>query len=186
MAIFINCQRFCQKSAERGNRQRNTFCILFWCLTWGSNLGFTSKKPTHYLLDYGDFTESILRCDCIFWQNDYTASIQCSVGHYNLIIMRVCVNFIHGWRELQFKVDSERQIFEKLCRGNILFTFRIFASNLLKDSRRRNIFSHFVLLKISDLGFEPSLTTRLRRIGDIDIMISKMVFSFRPFFSNWI
>ena len=26
----------------------------------------------------------------------------------------VCVNFIHEWRQLQFKVDSERQIFEKL------------------------------------------------------------------------
>ena len=25
----------------------------------------------------------------------------------------VCVNFIHKWRDLQFKVDSERQIFEK-------------------------------------------------------------------------
>ena len=23
----------------------------------------------------------------------------------------VCVNFIHKWRDLQFKVDSERQIF---------------------------------------------------------------------------
>ena len=27
----------------------------------------------------------------------------------------VCVNFIHELRDLQFKVDSERQIFEKLC-----------------------------------------------------------------------
>ena len=34
----------------RGNYRRNTFCILFWCLVWGSNPGFTSNKPTHYLL----------------------------------------------------------------------------------------------------------------------------------------
>ena len=33
-----------------GNRRRNTFCILLWCLAWGSKPGF---KPTHYLLDYG-------------------------------------------------------------------------------------------------------------------------------------
>ena len=39
----------------RGTRRRNTFCILFWCLAWGSNLAFTSNKPIHYLLDHGDF-----------------------------------------------------------------------------------------------------------------------------------
>ena len=38
----------------RENRRRNTFCILFWCLALGSNPGFTSNKPTHYSLDYGD------------------------------------------------------------------------------------------------------------------------------------
>ena len=31
------------------------FRISFWCLAWGSNAGFTSNKPTDYLLDYGDF-----------------------------------------------------------------------------------------------------------------------------------
>ena len=35
--------------------EENTFCILFWCLSWGSNPGFTPNKPTHYLLDYGDW-----------------------------------------------------------------------------------------------------------------------------------
>ena len=34
---------------------RNTFCIWFWCLACGSNPGFTINKPTHDLLDYGDF-----------------------------------------------------------------------------------------------------------------------------------
>ena len=43
------------------------------------------------------------------------------VGHYNPSVRIfdlvshttyvVCVNFIHKWRDLQFKVDSERQIF---------------------------------------------------------------------------
>ena len=39
----------------RGSRRRNTFRILFWCLAWGSNPSFSSNKPTHYLLDHGDF-----------------------------------------------------------------------------------------------------------------------------------
>ena len=43
------------KNLLRGNHGINTFHILFWCLAWGSNIGFTSNKPTHYLLDYGDF-----------------------------------------------------------------------------------------------------------------------------------
>ena len=50
----------------------------------------------------------------------------------------VCVNFIHKWRDLQFKVDSERQILEKLIM-TILFTFRVFARNLLRGKRRRTL-----------------------------------------------
>ena len=44
----------------------------------------------------------------------------------------VCVNFIHEQRNLQLKVDSEGQIFEKLFMA-ILFTLRVFARNLLKE-----------------------------------------------------
>ena len=51
----------------------------------------------------------------------------------------VCANFIHEWRDLQFKVDSERQIFEKLFHGRFI-TLRVFATNLLRGNRRRNIF----------------------------------------------
>ena len=53
------------------------------------------------------------------------------------------VNFIHEWRDLQFKVDSERQIFKKLFMA-ILFTLSVFARNLLRGSRRRSIFSYCV------------------------------------------
>ena len=45
----------------------------------------------------------------------------------------VCVNFytLYKWRDLQFKVDSERQIFlEKLFMA-IFFTLRVFVRNLL-------------------------------------------------------
>ena len=39
----------------RGNHRRNTFRISFWCPAWDSNPGFSSNKPTYYLLDHGDF-----------------------------------------------------------------------------------------------------------------------------------
>ena len=44
----------------------------------------------------------------------------------------VCVNFIHKWRNLQFKVYFERHdfFFEKLFMA-ILFTLSVFARNLL-------------------------------------------------------
>ena len=50
-----------------------------------------------------------------------------------------CVNFLHKWLHLQFKVDSERQIFEKIFMA-ILFTLGIFPRNILRWNRRRNVF----------------------------------------------
>ena len=46
----------------------------------------------------------------------------------------VSVNFIHEWRNQQFKVDSERQIFKKLFMA-ILFALReeIFFSHFRFD-----------------------------------------------------
>ena len=44
----------------RGNCRRYIyFCTLFWCVAWSSNPGFMSNKPTHYLLDHGDFISLI-------------------------------------------------------------------------------------------------------------------------------
>ena len=54
MAVLFTLRAFAS-NLLRGNRRRNTFCTLFWCLAWGSNPGFTSNKPTHCPLPYGDF-----------------------------------------------------------------------------------------------------------------------------------
>ena len=51
----------------------------------------------------------------------------------------VCINFIHEWRDLYFNVDSERQIYLRNTFKAFLFTLRVFARNLLRGSRRRNI-----------------------------------------------
>ena len=50
MTILFTLRVF-GRNLLRGNRRNR---ILFWCLTWYSNPGFSSNKPTHYLLDHGD------------------------------------------------------------------------------------------------------------------------------------
>ena len=54
---FIYSQCYCQKSAERKSPKKyfSYFVLMLCCLAWNSNLGFLSNKPTHYLLDHGDF-----------------------------------------------------------------------------------------------------------------------------------
>ena len=60
-------------------------------------------------------------------------------GLSSLTTYVLCSNFIHEGRDLQFKVDPERQIFDKLFMA-ILFTLRVYARNLLRGSRQGNIF----------------------------------------------
>ena len=71
------------------------------------------------------------------------------IGHYNPSVRItglvshttyvVCVNFIHKWRDLQFKVDSERHIFLRNFSWHLI-THRVFARNLLRGNRCRNTF----------------------------------------------
>ena len=58
---------------------------------------------------------------CMVSRGSHLNEIAYIIGHYNLSVRIidlvshttyvVCVNFIHKWRDLQFKVDSEQQIF---------------------------------------------------------------------------
>ena len=54
----------------------------------------------------------------------------------------VCFNLIHVWRNLQFNVESERKFLKTFFMA-ILFTIRVFALNLQRRSRQRNIFVIF-------------------------------------------
>ena len=82
----------------RQNRRRNTFCILFWCLAWGLKPGLTSNKPTHYLLDYGDFlylVSTIVRtilCAAIY--NLKCPTIVCLVLYSSYTSVRVSITII--------------------------------------------------------------------------------------------
>ena len=72
------------------------------------------------------------------------------------------VNFIHDHlyvtfiRDLQFKDDSERQIFEQHFMA-ILFTLRVFARYLKYQSPKKYFFSHFILMP--DLGYESGFSS---------------------------
>ena len=87
----------------------------------------------------------------------------------------VCVNFIREWRELQFNVDSEGQIFEKLfqCKFNYpqsLFTLRVFARNLLLLFKR---YKSRVILFLQVLFYQMNFSNRSKVLW-ILIVIHKM------------
>ena len=79
------------------------------------------------------------------------------IGHYNPSVRIVdivphatyvvCINFIHKWRDLQFKVDSERN--------------KVFARNLMRGYRRRNTFRILILCLTwgSKPGFSSNMPT---------------------------
>ena len=69
------------------------------------------------------------------------------------LVQLIIILYVSG-RDLQFNVESERQIFEKLFVAG-LFALRAFARNLLRGCRRKNIF-HITFL-MADLGYEPRL-----------------------------
>ena len=71
---------------------------------------------------------------CTYIITTLQSGLRPSFSHHLYV---VCVNFIYEWRNLQFKVDSQRQIFWETFHGNLLC---VFARNLLIGSRRRNTF----------------------------------------------
>ena len=83
---------------------------------------------------------NIFKCTYIHVDYIHNWSFQSFSQDYDLVshtIYVVWVNFLHKWRGLQFKVDSEEQIIDKLFM-EILFTLSLFARNLLRVNRRRN------------------------------------------------
>ena len=58
MAILFPPRIFV-RNLLRGSRRRNIFIFSFWCLSWDLNSDLTSNKPTHYLLYYRDFSDTM-------------------------------------------------------------------------------------------------------------------------------
>ena len=59
MAIFIYSQSFCQKSAERKSLKK--YFSYFVLMS-----GFSSNKPTHYLIDHGIHIYNIIKMNTLF------------------------------------------------------------------------------------------------------------------------
>ena len=56
----------------------------------------------------------------------------------------VCVNFKHKWRDLQFKIDSERQIFEKLLHGSFIYSQSFCKKSAERKSPKKYFFLYFI------------------------------------------
>ena len=101
------------------------FCVLllYSCgrgLIWNLNRGLTSYIPKHYRRLHLCGITYIHNCSTQPFSQDYDL-----VSHTTYV---ACVNFVHEWRNPQFKVIPERQIFffKKLFIA-ILFTLRVFG-----------------------------------------------------------
>ena len=69
----------------------------------------------------------------------------------------VCVNFIREWRDLQFNIDSEGQIFfEKHFHGKFYFNAQSFYQKSGERKSPKNYFFSYSVL-MSDLEYEPGL-----------------------------
>ena len=77
------------------------------------------------------------------------------IGHYNPSVRIVglvshttyvvCVNFIHKRRDLQFKVDFEQQIFEKLFMAIFIYS-QSFCQKSAERKSPKKYFLYFVLI----------------------------------------
>ena len=111
----------------------------------------TKRKITKY------FFRDFLLAD--FWQKkkinkfamkSFSKICRSESGGASHIAHVVCVNFTRKARDLT-SIPNDR--FFKIIAG--LFTVRVFARNLLRGNRQRNIFfSYFVLMP--ELGYEPA------------------------------
>ena len=81
------------------------------------------------------------------------------VSHTTYIVR---VNFVHKWRDLQFKVDSERQIFWETFHGNLIQN-QSFCQKSAESKSQKKYFLYFVLMP--GLGLESwLLNTKPRRL----------------------
>ena len=100
-------------------------------------------EPRVLLLDYQKVIER-------YTFNRSDTYITYIIGHYNPSVRIidlvshttyvVCVNFIHKWRDLQFKVDSERQIFWETFHSNFIYSQSFCQKSAERGNCRRNTF----------------------------------------------
>ena len=117
MAFFFFTLRRLSRNQLRGSRRRYIFLYFrfdVWPVVWTEALFLISQHTTYE---------------------------KCNLASNITYVM--CVNFIHKWRDLLFKVDSERQMFLINFSWQFFFTLRVFSRILLRGSSRRNIIPYF-------------------------------------------
>ena len=65
----------------------------------------------------------------------------------------MCSNFIHEWRDLQFKINSNGMIFRETLHDNFYLSAE-FLKEFCGEEAAAEIFFHIFVL-ISELEFEP-------------------------------
>ena len=110
------------------------------------------------------------------------------IGHYNSSIRIidlvshttyvVCINFIHKLRDLQFKVDSERQIFWETFNGNFIYSQSFCQKSVEKKLPKKYFrFSFWYLACNSNPGFSSNKPTHC--LLDHDDFLRFITLSFR-------
>ena len=109
------------------------------------------------------------------------------IGHYNPSVRIidlvfhttyvVCVNFIHKWRDLQFKVDSKRQNFEKLSMA--IF---IYSQKSAERKSPKKYFSYFVLMSMKPTHYlldHGDYITCISLVDDLHFLFDDLHFVYR-------
>ena len=119
---MANIRDFFQKSSGRKLPKKYLVCISF-CWT--------------YMVGVWNEASRLISQTPLIGLHTYT------IGHYNPVRIIdlvshttyvVGVNFIHKWQDLQFKVDSERQIFWETFHGNFIYSLSFWQKSAERKS----------------------------------------------------
>ena len=131
-----NTIRVFARNLLRGNHRRNTFRILFRCLAWGSNPGFTSNKPTHCLVDY----DAIIDINIL-----YKISINyCAIKNVNCVKYSTVISMVSHF-QLIFKnsnVNKRQKKWRVIIWRIIKFFFHIFLKENTLESKAFPTYIH--------------------------------------------
>ena len=160
-----NFAKFCWIVCTPLTHDSHVSVPLYWFILYSEMIfqgnGWTTNKNNSGITVEGQFqivsikVERIIVCMMTYIIGHYSPSVQ---GYWQRFLHHyydVGINFIHKWRDLLYKIDTERQIFLK----NFSWQFYLLLECLPEEITEKIYFLSFF---ISGLVFEPRITTRLR------------------------
>ena len=106
------------------------FSVAINSIFWKCNLGHTFKLNTSF--------KEVLCSTYVIGHYNPSVRIINLVSHTTYVVG--CVNFIHKWQDLQFKVDSERQIFWETFNGNFIYSLSFCQKSAERESPKKYFF----------------------------------------------